>query len=234
MVLISDHINLTGASPLRGATFIDLSEAYAGRLRAVAHGVDPTLPEGVYVQFGGPQFETPAEVRMAGVLGGNLVGMSTALETIAAREAGLQVLGISLVTNLAAGISGEPLNHRRCCRRGARRRHGCAAAGRHRRGPVSESPLDPDLLRRVAAWTEQDPDPQTRQRVNVLLNAATEGSDSAAAELADAFAGRLEFGTAGLRGALGPGPNRMNRVVVGQAAAALATYLLDQGSPAAG
>ncbi len=94
---------------------------------------------------------------------------------------------------------------------------------------MSESPLDPDLLRRVAAWTEQDPDPQTRQRVNVLLNAATEGSDSAAAELADAFAGRLEFGTAGLRGALGPGPNRMNRVVVGQAAAALATYLLDQG-----
>jgi purine-nucleoside phosphorylase len=65
----------------------------------------------VYVQFGGPQFETPAEVRMAGVLGGDLVGMSTALETIAAREAGLEVLGISLVTNLAAGISAEPLNH---------------------------------------------------------------------------------------------------------------------------
>jgi phosphomannomutase len=94
---------------------------------------------------------------------------------------------------------------------------------------VSESRLDAELLRRVATWTEQDPDRQTRQRVNVLLNAAAEGSDSAAAELADAFAGRLEFGTAGLRGALGPGPNRMNRVVVGQAAAALATYLLDQG-----
>jgi purine-nucleoside phosphorylase len=110
-VLIADHINLTGASPLRGATFIDLSEAYAARLRTLARGVDPTLPEGVYVQFGGPQFETPAEVRMAGVLGGDLVGMSTALETIAAREAGLEVLGISLVTNLAAGISPEPLNH---------------------------------------------------------------------------------------------------------------------------
>jgi phosphomannomutase len=94
---------------------------------------------------------------------------------------------------------------------------------------VSLSPLDPDLLHRVAAWTEQDPDPQTRQRVNVLLNAAAEGSQSAAAELADAFSGRLEFGTAGLRGALGPGPNRMNRVVVSQAAAALATYLLDSG-----
>ena len=69
------------------------------------------MPEGVYVQFHGPQFETPAEVRMVGVLGGDLVGMSTTLETIAAREAGLEVLGISLVTNPAAGISPEPLNH---------------------------------------------------------------------------------------------------------------------------
>ena len=111
VVLIADHINLTGASPLRGATFIDLSEAYAGDLRRLARTVDPELPEGVYVQFGGPQFETPAEVRMAGILGGDLVGMSTAIETIAAREAGLRVLGISLVTNLAAGISPEPLNH---------------------------------------------------------------------------------------------------------------------------
>jgi purine-nucleoside phosphorylase len=111
VVLIADHINLTGASPLVGATFIDLSEAYDGGLRALARTVEPELPEGVYVQFGGPQFETPAEVRMAGVLGGDLVGMSTAIETIAAREAGLRVLGISLVTNLAAGISPEPLNH---------------------------------------------------------------------------------------------------------------------------
>ena len=111
VVLIADHINLTAASPLRGANFIDLSEAYANRLRTLARGVDPTLPEGVYVQFGGPQFETPAEVRMAAVLGGDLVGMSTALETVAAREAGLEVLGISLVTNLAAGISAEPLSH---------------------------------------------------------------------------------------------------------------------------
>ena len=111
VVLLADHINLTGASPLCGAKFIDLSQAYSSRLRSVARGVDPALPEGVYVQFGGPQFETPAEVRMAGVLGGDLVGMSTALDTIAAREAGLEVLGISLVTNLAAGISPEPLDH---------------------------------------------------------------------------------------------------------------------------
>ena len=110
-VLIKDHINLTGASPLRGATFIDLTEAYSARLRDLAHEVDPDLPEGVYVQFRGPAYETPAEVRMAGVLGGDLVGMSTTLETVAAREAGLEVLGISLVTNLAAGISPTPLSH---------------------------------------------------------------------------------------------------------------------------
>ena len=110
-VLIKDHINLTGASPLRGATFIDLTEAYSARLRDLAREVDPGLPEGVYVQFRGPAYETPAEVRMAGVLGGDLVGMSTTLETMAAREAGLGVLGISLVTNLAAGISPTPLSH---------------------------------------------------------------------------------------------------------------------------
>lgn len=110
-VLIRDHINLTGATPLEGATFIDLTEAYSAGLRALAHEVDPTLAEGVYVQFRGPQYETPAEVRMAQILGGDLVGMSTTLETIAAREAGLQVLGISLVTNPGAGISPTPLEH---------------------------------------------------------------------------------------------------------------------------
>ena len=110
-VLIRDHINLTGATPLRGATFIDLTEAYSVRLREVARDVDPTLDEGVYVQFRGPQYETPAEVGMARVIGGDLVGMSTSLETIAAREAGLEVLGISLVTNAAAGTTPEPLDH---------------------------------------------------------------------------------------------------------------------------
>ncbi|MDO4783832.1 MAG: purine-nucleoside phosphorylase [Propionibacteriaceae bacterium] len=110
-VLIRDQINLTADTPLRGATFIDMTEAYSPRLRRLAHEVDPTLPEGVYVQFRGPQYETPAEVRMAKVLGGDLVGMSTTLETLAAREAGMEVLGISLVTNLAAGISPTPLDH---------------------------------------------------------------------------------------------------------------------------
>jgi len=110
-VLISDHINLTGASPLEGATFVDLTDLYSARLRALCREVEPGLDEGVYVQFRGPHYETPAEVRMAGVLGGSLVGMSTALEAIAARAAGMEVLGISLVTNLAAGISATPLDH---------------------------------------------------------------------------------------------------------------------------
>ncbi|MGA8048416.1 MAG: purine-nucleoside phosphorylase [Dermatophilaceae bacterium] len=110
-VLISDHINLTAVSPLEGATFVDLTDLYSPRLRALAREVDPDLDEGVYVQFQGPQYETPAEVRMAKAAGGDLVGMSTTLEAIAARHAGLEVLGISLVTNPAAGISTTPLSH---------------------------------------------------------------------------------------------------------------------------
>lgn len=110
-VLIRDHINLTGATPLVGPRFVDLTDAWSPALREVARSVQPSLAEGVYVQFAGPAYETPAEVRMAGILGGDLVGMSTALECIAAREAGLEVLGISLVTNAAAGLSGDVLNH---------------------------------------------------------------------------------------------------------------------------
>ncbi|GAA2521105.1 MAG: purine-nucleoside phosphorylase [Kocuria sp.] len=110
-VLISDHLNLTARSPLEGATFVDLTDLYSSRLREIAHRVDPELDEGVYAQFPGPHYETPAEVQMAKVLGADLVGMSTALEAIAARQAGLEVLGMSLVTNLAAGISPEPLSH---------------------------------------------------------------------------------------------------------------------------
>lgn len=110
-VLISDHINLTGASPLEGATFIDLTDLYSVRLRDVARLVDPTLDEGVYCQFRGPQYETPAEVRMAKTIGGHIVGMSTALEAIAARQAGMEILGFSLITNMAAGIQTTPLSH---------------------------------------------------------------------------------------------------------------------------
>jgi purine-nucleoside phosphorylase len=111
-VLIRDHINLTAVSPLTGATFIDLTDLYSPRLRALCRTVDPSLPEGVYVQFPGPHYETPAEISMVRAIGGDLVGMSTTLEAIAAREAGLEVLGISLVTNPAAGVTGAPLDHR--------------------------------------------------------------------------------------------------------------------------
>ncbi len=110
-VLISDHINLTAASPLEGATFVDLTDLYSARLRAVAREVDSTLDDGVYCQFRGPHYETPAEVQMAKHIGGHIVGMSTALEAIAAREAGMEILGLSLITNLAAGIQKEPLSH---------------------------------------------------------------------------------------------------------------------------
>lgn len=110
-VLISDHINLTGATPLTGATFIDMTDLYSSRLRAIAREVDPSLDEGVYVQFAGPQYETPAEVQYAKAIGGHIVGMSTAIEAIAARQAGMEILGLSLITNLAAGISANPLSH---------------------------------------------------------------------------------------------------------------------------
>ncbi|MGZ4503055.1 MAG: purine-nucleoside phosphorylase [Nocardioidaceae bacterium] len=110
-VLISDHINLTATSPIEGAHFVDLTDLYSSRLRGLCKEVDATLDEGVYVQFPGPHYETPAEIRMVRSIGGDLVGMSTVLEAIAAREAGMEVLGISLVTNPAAGITGEPLNH---------------------------------------------------------------------------------------------------------------------------
>lgn len=118
-VLISDHINLTAASPLEGATFIDLTDLYSARLRGIAREVAPELDEGVYVQFRGPHYETPAEVQMAKAIGGHIVGMSTALEAIAARQAGMEVLGFSLITNLAAGISPEPLSHEEVLAAGA-------------------------------------------------------------------------------------------------------------------
>lgn len=110
-VLISDHINFTAKSPLVGADFVDMTDLYSPRLRELARSLDPSLEEGVYAGMPGPHFETPAEIRMLQRLGVDLVGMSTVMEAIAARAAGLEVFGLSLVTNLAAGLSGQPLNH---------------------------------------------------------------------------------------------------------------------------
>jgi len=117
-VLIADHINLTGRTPLLGPNddrlgprFPDMSTAYSPRLRKLAHDADPDLEEAVYGGFLGPTYETPAEVRMAATLGAELVGMSTVIEAIAAVHAGAEVLAVSLVTNLAAGLADEVLDH---------------------------------------------------------------------------------------------------------------------------
>jgi len=110
-VLISDHLNLTGRSPLVGPNFVDLTDLYSPRLRATAREIDPTLAEGVYACMPGPHFETPAEIRMLRAMGADLVGMSTVLEAITARAGEAEVFGLSLVTNLAAGMTGEPLDH---------------------------------------------------------------------------------------------------------------------------
>lgn len=109
-VLISDHLNLTGTSPIVGANFVDLTDLYSPRLRALCREVDPSPAEGVYVQLPGPHYETPAEIRMFRTMGADLVGMSTVLEAIAVSEAGAELLGVSLVTNMAAGMTGQPLS----------------------------------------------------------------------------------------------------------------------------
>jgi purine-nucleoside phosphorylase len=118
-VLIADHLNLTGRSPLAGdpppdgygSRFTDLTGLYSARLRALARQGDPDLAEGVYAAMRGPHYETPAEIRMLRVLGADLVGMSTVLEAIAARHLGAEVLAISLVSNLAAGLAPSGLDH---------------------------------------------------------------------------------------------------------------------------
>jgi purine-nucleoside phosphorylase len=110
-VLIRDHISLTAATPLVGATFVDLTDLYSKRLRAIVKSADSSLEEGVYVHWRGPTYETPAEILMMRGMGADLVGMSTVPEAIAAHALGAEVLAISLVTNAAAGVTGEKLNH---------------------------------------------------------------------------------------------------------------------------
>ena len=119
IVVIRDHINLTATSPLEGAAppkgygsrFVDLTDLYSTRLRAAVHAAIPDLPEGVYAGFRGPHYETPAEIVMARTMGASLAGMSTVLEAIAARHLDAEVLGLSLVSNFAAGVTAGHLNH---------------------------------------------------------------------------------------------------------------------------
>jgi purine-nucleoside phosphorylase len=126
LVLIKDHINLMGVNPLRGpdpglgARFPDMSSAYSPRLRGIARAAsEAPLAEGVYAAFSGPSYETPAEIRMLASIGADLAGMSTVPEVIAAAYLGMEVLGVSCVTNMAAGVLDQPLDHAEVIRRGA-------------------------------------------------------------------------------------------------------------------
>jgi purine-nucleoside phosphorylase len=131
LMIIRDHVNLTGQNPLigpnapdMGERFTDMTEAWSprlrGRLQAAGAAEGVQLAEGVYVGLVGPNYETPAEVRLYAALGGHAVGMSTVLECIAARWAGLEVCGVSLVTNAGAGYTGEPLTHEEVLAAGAK------------------------------------------------------------------------------------------------------------------
>ena len=123
-VILRDHISMTGVSPLIGADFVDLTDLYSKRIREIVRAEDPSLAEGVYVHWRGPAYETPAEIKMLRTMGADLVGMSTVPEAIAAHSLGAEVLGLSLVTNAAAGVTGEKLNHEEVIAAGK------AAAGR--------------------------------------------------------------------------------------------------------
>ena len=243
-MLISDHLNLTGKSPLSGAAaarrfpprFTDLTDLYSADLRAIARSGRPDLAKAVYAGLPGPHYETPAEIRMLAGAGAGLVGMSTVLEAIAARHLGARVLGISLVTNIAAGLVRPGTRPRRG------RRDGPAVGpptGRAPGGDAAEGGLRRGARRRgrreqASAWIADDIDEQDKAELTALL--ADESAAGAAAELADRFARRLSFGTAGLRGAVAAGPNRMNTATVTATTAALASWLLkrDPALPSAG
>ncbi|MEA3506983.1 MAG: purine-nucleoside phosphorylase [Elusimicrobiota bacterium] len=116
IIIIEDHINFMGGNPLIGeADFIDMTDAYSSDLRKIAASVagelEIDIKKGVYMANTGPSYETPAEVRMARTLGADIVGMSTVPEVIMANKCGLKVLGLSMITNMAAGITGEALSH---------------------------------------------------------------------------------------------------------------------------
>jgi purine-nucleoside phosphorylase len=127
LVLISDHINLQGVTPLEGAQFVDMTDVYSQRLRDLCGG----LKQGVYAGVRGPQYETPAEIRYLRAIGADLVGMSTVQEAIAARALGMEVLGISCVTNMAAGVLPQKLSHEEVLATGERAQEKLTALLRH-------------------------------------------------------------------------------------------------------
>ena len=178
--------------------FVDLTEAYSRRLRDLAREVDPTLEEGVYAGVPGPQYETPAEIRMLQTLGADLVGMSTVHEVIAARHVGAEVLGLSLVTNLAAGLGRRrprPRRRARGRRAAPPRRWATSSPGW---SPRFDAPTrcEPALGRGATTTPTRSPAPRSTRSSTPTTSTA----------LRDRFGARLQFGTAGLRGALGAGP----------------------------
>ena len=196
-VLIRDHLNLTGRSPLGGppppegypSRFTDLTDLYSARLRTLAAGgagAGEGLAEGVYAALPGPHYETPAEIRMLRTLGADLVGMSTVLEAIAARHLGAEVLAISLVSNLAAGLAPHGPRPRGGGRRGqgGGGQDGIAAgraAARDRAGRRRATVIGGDLRAQAERWIAGDPDERDRAELRGLL---ADGGEAAAAELA--------------------------------------------------
>ena len=241
-VLIADHLNLTGRSPLAGppppegygSRFTDLTDLYSARLRALARRADPDLAEGVYAAMPGPHYETPAEIRMPSPRWAPT--WSGCPRSSRPSPPGTSAPRCSRSPWSATWRRGWPRAGstmlRWWPRAGGRRPDGRPAgrpAARHpaaRPGRViltGDSLTGDSLTARAERWIADDPDERDRAQVRALLD---DGGEAARADLADRFRGRLAFGTAGLRGAVGAGPNRMNRAVVRATTAALAGWLL--------
>ena len=229
-VLLADHLNLTGRSPLVGARFVDLTDAYSPRLRALAREVDPTLPEGVYAAMPGPHYETPAEIRMLRTLGADLVGMSTVHETIAARAEGMEVLALSLVTNAAGGLPASRSTTPRCWPpgRAAADRMGTLLADVH--GPAV-SPNLRALAAQARVWMKADCSAEDAREVERVLR-CRRGRRRRRARRPRRPVRRPAARSAppGCAGPLRAGPNGMNRAVVRRAAYGLCHYLDARGA----